>query len=199
MGLRFRMKTSYNCAAFSTEVQVICAALKKYGMFVADNGSDWYVSGAPDSRWSDDNLGDLKDITGDAFEVVDTGEQVITDQSYGDNDGDGYINGTENHVGTGEGDPCGNTGWPSDLVPGGLTPNALTIEDMGSFVAPVRRLGKSPGDTGFSLRWDLVPGTSIGGAHINVQDVAAPFMGATGDPPMFDGQRAFNHTCPFPP
>jgi hypothetical protein len=76
MGLRFRMKASYDCSWASAEVKVICAALKKYGMFVADNGSSWYVSGAPDSRWSDDNLGDLKSITGDAFEVVDTGEAI---------------------------------------------------------------------------------------------------------------------------
>jgi hypothetical protein len=72
MGLRFRMKASYNCGGFSGEVQVICAALKKYGMFVADNGSDWYITGAPDPRWSDDRLGDLKTIPGDAFEVVAT-------------------------------------------------------------------------------------------------------------------------------
>ena len=79
MGLRFRMKAGYNCGGFSHEVQVICAALKKYGMFVADNGSDWYVSGAPDDRWNDDALGDLKQITGDAFEVVNTGEPIITE------------------------------------------------------------------------------------------------------------------------
>jgi hypothetical protein len=75
MGLRFRMKASFSCASYSTEVQVICTALKKYGMFVADNGSDWYISGAPDPRWSDDRLGDLKGITGDAFEVVSTGQR----------------------------------------------------------------------------------------------------------------------------
>jgi hypothetical protein len=72
MGLRFRMKASYDCGGFSAEIQVICTALKKYGMFVADNGSDWYITGAPDSRWSDDRLGDLKTISGDAFEVVAT-------------------------------------------------------------------------------------------------------------------------------
>jgi hypothetical protein len=42
-------------------------------MFVADNGSDWYVSGAPDSRWNDEHLADLKRIPGSAFEVVRTG------------------------------------------------------------------------------------------------------------------------------
>jgi hypothetical protein len=71
-----RLKASYDCSWASAEVKVICTALKKYGMFVADNGSSWYISGAPDSRWSDDNLGDLKSITGDAFEVVDTGEPI---------------------------------------------------------------------------------------------------------------------------
>ncbi len=76
MGLRFRMKASYDCSWASAEVHVICTALKKYGMIVADNGSNWYVSGAPDSRWSDDHLGDLKFVTGDAFEVVNTGEPI---------------------------------------------------------------------------------------------------------------------------
>jgi len=78
MGLRVRMKAGYDCSGLSGEVQVICAALKKYGMFVADNGSDWFVSGAPDARWSDDNLADLKQVLGNAFEVVYTGE-VHTD------------------------------------------------------------------------------------------------------------------------
>lgn len=73
MGLRVRMKADYDCSSYSEEVQVICTALKRFGMFVADNGSDWYVSGAPDERWSDDDLRDLREITGDAFEVVDTG------------------------------------------------------------------------------------------------------------------------------
>lgn len=78
MGLRVRMKGSYDCSGYSTEVQVLCTAMKRFGMIVADNGSNWYVSGAPDPRWSDDNLRDLKDISGDAFEVVDTGP-IVTD------------------------------------------------------------------------------------------------------------------------
>ncbi len=78
MGARFRMKANYNCSWATWEVQVICAAMKKYGMIVADNGSDWYVSGAPDSRWDDDRIGDVKDIPASAFEVVDTGEPIQT-------------------------------------------------------------------------------------------------------------------------
>ncbi|NQV06154.1 hypothetical protein HQ535_06365 [bacterium] len=78
MGLRLRMKTGYDCSGFSADVRVICDALKHYGMFVADNGSDWYITGTHDPRWSDENLADLKRIPGAAFEVVDTGESVIT-------------------------------------------------------------------------------------------------------------------------
>jgi hypothetical protein len=77
MGLRLRMKASYDCSSFASEVQVICTALKTYGMFVADNGSDWFLSGAPNASWDDDRLRDLKDIPGDAFEAVYTGD-VLT-------------------------------------------------------------------------------------------------------------------------
>jgi hypothetical protein len=70
MGLRFRMKSSFNISGFSAPIQVICRAMKKYGLIVADNGSDWYISGAPDSRWDDDVLGELKTIPGNAFEAV---------------------------------------------------------------------------------------------------------------------------------
>jgi hypothetical protein len=73
MGLRLRMKQSYDCSAYAEPARVICAGLKRHGLLLADNGSDWYLSGAPDPRWDDDALGDLKEITGDAFEVVDTG------------------------------------------------------------------------------------------------------------------------------
>lgn len=79
MGLRFRMKADFDCASFSDEVQVICRALKSYGMLVADNGSNWYLSGAPDARWDDDALGGIKQIPGSAFEVVDTGDAIVTD------------------------------------------------------------------------------------------------------------------------
>ena len=78
MGARLRMRASYDCAPLSREVQVICRALKRYGMLLADNGSNWYVSGAPDPRWDDEALHDLSLIPGSAFEVVDTGERLHT-------------------------------------------------------------------------------------------------------------------------
>ncbi len=73
MGARFRLKSSYDCSAMSREAKVVCTALKQYGMIVADNGSDWYVSGQHDPRWDDDALSDLGAIPGSAFEAVQTG------------------------------------------------------------------------------------------------------------------------------
>jgi hypothetical protein len=72
MGLRLRMRKDYDCSSYAAEVQVLCRGLKRFGMIVADNGSDWYVSGAPDPRWNDEHLNDIKSIPGSAFEAVDT-------------------------------------------------------------------------------------------------------------------------------
>ena len=76
MGMRVRLKAEFDISAFSQHVQVILKALKKYGMFVADNGSNWYISGVPDSRWDDDELGELKSIPGKNFEVVKMGTLI---------------------------------------------------------------------------------------------------------------------------
>lgn len=78
MGMRVRLKASVDISGFPPRVRVILQALKTYGMIVADNGSDWYISGAPDPRWDDDELHDLGQITGDDFEVVAMGP-VTTD------------------------------------------------------------------------------------------------------------------------
>jgi hypothetical protein len=72
MGLRVRLKTDFDISGFSPEVRVILQALKTYGMMVADNGSNWHVSGAPDPRWSDDDLRELGQVKGSNFEVVDS-------------------------------------------------------------------------------------------------------------------------------
>lgn len=79
MGMRVRLKASYDITGFPPHAQVILRALKEYGMFVADNGSDWYISGAPDSRWDDEQLNSLKQVPGSAFEVVLMGEVVTGD------------------------------------------------------------------------------------------------------------------------
>jgi hypothetical protein len=70
MGMRVRLKAAFDVSSYPAEVRVILAAMKRYGMFVADNGSGWYVSGAPDPRWSDSNLATLSRVPSSAFEVV---------------------------------------------------------------------------------------------------------------------------------
>jgi hypothetical protein len=76
MGMRVRLKASFDISSFSPAMQVILRALKKYGMFVADNGSNWYINGAPDPRWNDDELSTLKRLKGSDFEVVQMGTVV---------------------------------------------------------------------------------------------------------------------------
>ena len=73
MGLRLRLKASYSLAGFHGEALVVLRALKRYGLIVADNGSSWYITGAPDPRWSDADLEQIKRVPGPAFEAVQTG------------------------------------------------------------------------------------------------------------------------------
>ena len=72
MGLRVRLKASVNVASFPRQARVVLLALQRYGMILADNGSAWYVSGAPHRRWDNDDLHTLHDVPGRAFEAVDT-------------------------------------------------------------------------------------------------------------------------------
>lgn len=82
MGQRFRLKSSYDIAGFSPQVQVILRALKNYGMILADNGSSWYITGVPDSRWDNDTLvGELHQVPGSAFEAVDVSSLMVDPDS----------------------------------------------------------------------------------------------------------------------
>ena len=74
MGLRVRLRADYDVSKFPKSAQVILTALKKYGMLLADNGSDWFITGTPDNRWSDDELHAIKRVKGHDLECVDTGE-----------------------------------------------------------------------------------------------------------------------------
>ena len=76
MGLRLRLSASYDISHFTGESRVVLEALRRYGMMVADNGTSWYITGATDSRWNDDDLNQLKSVPGSAFEVVDAGEPI---------------------------------------------------------------------------------------------------------------------------
>ena len=72
MGQRLRLKRGYDISPFPRQSRVVLRALKRYGMIVADNGSSWYVSGAPSRGWDNDDLHSLHGVPGSAFEVVDT-------------------------------------------------------------------------------------------------------------------------------
>ena len=77
MGARFRLKADYDISDFPPEMQVVLQAMKTYGIMLADNGSNWYVSGAPDERWDNDMLHLLDVLTGGDFEAVDTSALII--------------------------------------------------------------------------------------------------------------------------
>ena len=76
MGMRVRLRADFDVSGYPANVQVILRAMKTYGMLLADNGSGWYVSGAPDSRWNDEELATLRNVRGRDFEVVRMGTIV---------------------------------------------------------------------------------------------------------------------------
>jgi len=71
MGQRFRLKAETDISSFSPQMQVLLQAMKEYGLILADNGSDWFISGVPDERWDNEILQELKSLTGSDFEAVD--------------------------------------------------------------------------------------------------------------------------------
>ena len=77
MGQRFRLRADHDLSGFSQPVRVILQALKEYGMMLADNGSAWYISGVPDERWDNDQLAELRSVTGADFEAVDVSSLMV--------------------------------------------------------------------------------------------------------------------------
>jgi hypothetical protein len=74
MGQRLRLKASFDTSRYPRQARVVLEALKRYGMILADNGSSWFVSGAPSSGWDNDDLRSLHQVEGSDFEVVDTSQ-----------------------------------------------------------------------------------------------------------------------------
>lgn len=77
MGMRVRLKADYDISGFALEARVILLALKKYGMILADNGTDNFISGAPDRRWNMDNLRQLRKVQTKDLEVVEIRDMVV--------------------------------------------------------------------------------------------------------------------------
>ena len=70
MGERLRLKASVDVSGLPPQARVVARAMQQYGLIVADNGSDWFVSGAPHPRWDNDQLRALGELSGSDFEVV---------------------------------------------------------------------------------------------------------------------------------
>ena len=89
MGQRFRLKAGFDISGFSPQTQVILTALKRYGMILADNGSAWYISGAPDQRWNNDVLHELGKVAGFNFEAVNVSSLTVSPDSAATNPANG--------------------------------------------------------------------------------------------------------------
>ena len=81
LGVRFRLRANFDISKFSASNQVILRALKTYGMFLADNGSAWYLSGAPNEAWNNDELRQLLQVKGSDFEAVDSSSLMQDENS----------------------------------------------------------------------------------------------------------------------
>lgn len=125
---------------------------------------------------------------------------IVGDPGNVDSDGDGFTNDVEIHVGTDPYISClasypvsgPSLTWPGDLGTSSFSFNKINVSDLAAFVAPTRRIGTSPGNPNYSVRWDLVPGSTFG-ETINVQDLSklTTFLA-----PMFNNQKAYGGpTC----
>ena len=130
MGQRFRLKASFNIDPnkFSHDAQVILRALKKYGMILADNGSSWYISGAPDEGWDNDVLHQLDVVVGSDFEAVDVSSLMIDPDS-------GQ---------TMQGFSLAASPTARLIEPGSATSYALTIDKSSAFTSTVSLVVSSP-------------------------------------------------------
>ena len=140
---------------------------------------------------------DSKDNDGDGkVDMQDDGCYSGVDASESDdNDNDGFKDKDEQAIGTDTNkacltsDPGGSPSstWPLDLVTGSSSYNKVNTQDLNSFASPVRRINTKVGDKNYDKRWDLKPD-----GRINIMDVNTANVGITANPPMFNGQRAFN-------
>ena len=81
MGARFRLKAGFDLSGFSPKARVVLRAMKRYGLILADNGSDWYFQGTRDRRWRNALLDQLKTVPASAFEAVDVSSCMVDPDS----------------------------------------------------------------------------------------------------------------------
>jgi len=130
MGMRLRLKSSFDISAFPPQSKVILAALQQYGMIMADNGSSMFISGDPDSRWNNDDLASLKTVPASEFEVI------VMDPIY-----------TPSNVPTGPAPVISSfTASPSTITPGQSSTLTWTVSGASYFVVSPQ-VGAIRGDT----------------------------------------------------
>jgi hypothetical protein len=125
MGARFRLKANYNISGFSPEMQVILTAMKQYGIVLADNGSNWYVSGAPDERWDNDMLHTLDVLRGSDFEAVNTSLLMVDPDS------------GQTNLGAARWDPAPGATWQWQLDQPVNTSYNVQVYDVDMFETPI--------------------------------------------------------------
>jgi hypothetical protein len=81
MGARFRLKSSFDLSGFSPKARVILRAMQRYGLILADNGSNWFFQGTVDERWKNRLLDQLKSVPASAFEAVDVSACMVKPNS----------------------------------------------------------------------------------------------------------------------
>jgi hypothetical protein len=142
------------------------------------------------------------DLPGDEGNDGSSGNGLPGGDAY-DCDGDGFSGAAEAHISALRRPGCRGLDSPNDLVSGSFpeSTNRITLPDLTSFLAPVRRLDSSPGDADgdFDVRWDLAPGPGVFLSHIALDDLTSLLVGRSGFPPMFNGGRVFDGPTCTPP
>lgn len=152
MGQRFRLRANFNVSGYSHDAQVILIALKKYGMILADNGSAWYISGAPNPNWDNDVLHELDAVVGSDFEAVDVSSLIVSSNS-------GQVQGFS----------LGAAPSFRSIQPGGSATYLLNLTVAGNFTSTVSLTTGSPPP---NLQVSLSPGslTPPGPATLTLTD-----------------------------
>jgi hypothetical protein len=152
MGQRLRLKASFVIdGSFSPEGQAILQALKKYGMILADNGSNWYISGEPNELWNNDELRDDFDrVKGSDFEAVDSSSLLVDDDS-------------------GQAQILGATPGVQSVNPGDVTSYVISLLDTDSIDTPLSLITSSP-SPGLTLKLSAASISPAGQVTLAVTD-----------------------------